>query len=203
MKGVISWTQRKCKDCDFQPALCQVQGRDCHMNWHKSSFDEKRNSWFQNHQKSDLPQQPMATYYTRSQATQQKIVREQDVSRGGQDESETHREQDEGETHREQDEGETHREQDEGEIHREQNEGETHGEQDVSCGGQDEIETHEEQGSSQELQTVTAHTSDQPQDTLLLRPRNPATRHSARRGRPKGSINKRRRRGCYKIRMYS
>ena len=43
LKGEINWTQRKCKDYNFQPALCQVQGRDCHLNWHKSSFDEKIN----------------------------------------------------------------------------------------------------------------------------------------------------------------
>lgn len=40
----VNWTQKKCKDCNFQPALCQVQRRDCYLNWHKSSFDEKRNS---------------------------------------------------------------------------------------------------------------------------------------------------------------
>ena len=102
LKGEVNWTQRKCKDCNFQPALCQVQGRDCHLNWHKPSFDEKRNRWFQNHQKSDLPQQPMAKYYTRSQATQQELVREHDKTRGEQ--KETCEEQDE--SHKEQ--GETH-----------------------------------------------------------------------------------------------
>ena len=38
LKGEINWTLRKCKDSNFQPALCQVQGRDCYLDWHKSSF---------------------------------------------------------------------------------------------------------------------------------------------------------------------
>ena len=179
MKGVISWTQRKCKDCDFQPALCQVQGRDCHMNWHKSSFDEKRNGWFQNHQKSDLPQEPMTTYYTKSQATRQREQveehKEQDVVHGEQDDCETHKEQDV--VHGEQDDCETHEEQDV--IHGEQDNCETHEEQDVVHGEQDDCEKHEEQD--------VAH--GEKDDILLLRPHNRATTH---RGRSKGSINKKR-----------
>ena len=207
MKGIISWTQRKCKDCDFQPALCQVQGRDCHMNWHKSSFDEKRNGWFQNHQKSDLPQEPMTTYYTRSQATRQRKQvekhKEQDVVHGEQDGCETHEEQDV--VHGEQDGCETHEEQDV--VHGEQDDCETLEEQDVVHGEQDDCETHEEQNiphggqddsKTQEEQNV-AHGGEK-DDILLLRPYNRAT---TRRGRPKGSINRRRRRGSYKIRMYS
>ena len=218
LKGEVNWTQRKCKDCNFQPALCQVQGRDCHLNWHKPSFDEKRNRWFRNHQKSDLPQQPMATYYTRSQATQQELVREHDKTHGEQKEAceeqdESHKEQ--GETHAGQDEtfggqkqGESHGEQDE--TFGEQGQGESHGEQDELHREQKELESELHglyqkellQGSSQELHHVTTRMSDPPQEILLLRPRNPTSRYLARRGRPKGSINRRRRRGSYKTRIY-
>ena len=190
LRGEVNWTQRKCKDCNFQPALCQVQGRDCHLNWHKPSFDEKRNKWFQNHQKSDLPQQPVPTYFTRSQATEQNLVREQGETHVEQ--SETCREQDE--TCGEQDEtpgkqDETPGEQDKttGEQDETSGEqGEAHGEYNVSCGEQTESESHELyqkesfQGSPQELQNVPTPTSLQPQEILILRPRNPATRHSAR-----------------------
>ena len=57
-------------------------------------------------------------------------------------------------------------------------------------GEQDDCETHEEQD--------VAH--GEKDDILLLRPHNRAT---TCRGRSKGSINKKRRRGSYKIRMYS
>ena len=67
------------------------------------------------------------------------------------------------------------------ETHREQDE--THGECDVSCG---------EQTENQELWNVTTPMYHRPQEILLLRPCNPATRHSTRQGRPKGSINRRR-----------
>lgn len=78
IKGIVNWTQRKCKDCKFQPALCQVQGRDCHLEWHKPAFDIMRNDWFLSHQKSNLvPEQPMPTYHTRSQDTQQEPLEEQ------------------------------------------------------------------------------------------------------------------------------
>lgn len=150
----------------------------------------KRNKWFQNHQKSDLPQQPVPTYFTRSQATEQNLVREQGETHVEQ--SETCREQDE--TCGEQDEtpgkqDETPGEQDKttGEQDETSGEqGEAHGEYDVSCGEQTESESHELyqkesfQGSPQELQNVPTPTSLQPQEILILRPRNPATRHSAR-----------------------
>jgi len=46
LNGTTMWTQRKCVDCNFQPALCQVVGRDCHAKWHLPSFDEDRDLWF-------------------------------------------------------------------------------------------------------------------------------------------------------------
>jgi len=46
IKGVQNWTQQKCLDCEFHPALCQVQERDCHLEWHKPAFDEQRSCWF-------------------------------------------------------------------------------------------------------------------------------------------------------------
>lgn len=42
MHGTISWTQRKCPDCLFLPALCQTAERDCHADWHSPGFDELR-----------------------------------------------------------------------------------------------------------------------------------------------------------------
>ena len=52
IKGVQNWTQRKCPDCDFHPALCQVQERDCHSEWHKPAFDEQRCCWFRSNVQS-------------------------------------------------------------------------------------------------------------------------------------------------------
>lgn len=39
-------TNRKCPDCQFQPALCQTVKRDCHSLWHEPQFDETRDAWF-------------------------------------------------------------------------------------------------------------------------------------------------------------
>ena len=180
----------------------------------------------------------MAMYYTRSQATQQELVREHDKTHGEQKETceeqdESHKEQ--GETHGGQDETfgeqkqgelEAHGEQDERFGEQKQGELEAHGEQDETFGEQGQGESHGEQdelhreqkeleselhklyqkellqGSSQELHHVTTRMSDPPQEILLLRPCNPTSRYLARRGRPKGSINRRRRRGSYKTRFY-
>ena len=45
MNGQTNWTQRKCPDCQFLPALCQTSERDCHSSWHEPSFDELRTLW--------------------------------------------------------------------------------------------------------------------------------------------------------------
>ena len=41
-----NWTNRKCPDCQFEPALCQTVKRDCHSLWHEAQFDEAREAWF-------------------------------------------------------------------------------------------------------------------------------------------------------------
>lgn len=38
-------TNRQCCDCDCQPMLCQVLGRDCHAEWHLPSSKEWRRKW--------------------------------------------------------------------------------------------------------------------------------------------------------------
>lgn len=46
-------TMRKCPDCPFQPALCQVSGRDCHSIWHSTSHLKARNDWFRNRRRRE------------------------------------------------------------------------------------------------------------------------------------------------------
>lgn len=46
MHGTVGWTQRKCPDCSFLPALCQTAECDCHADWQFPSFDELRTQWF-------------------------------------------------------------------------------------------------------------------------------------------------------------
>ena len=64
--GEVNWTQRKCPDCDFHPALCQGQEQDCHLNWHKPAFDEEGNQWFLSHREQEEVQ--LDTPYTCSKA---------------------------------------------------------------------------------------------------------------------------------------
>ena len=45
LQGKTKWTQRKCADCLFQPALCQTLERDCHALWHVPNFDDERDQW--------------------------------------------------------------------------------------------------------------------------------------------------------------
>ena len=37
-----NFTQRKSPDCPFTPSLCQTADKDCHAEWHQTSFDEIR-----------------------------------------------------------------------------------------------------------------------------------------------------------------
>ena len=55
LQGSTNWTQRKCPDCPFMPALCQTLERDCHKIWHLPSFDEKRAQWFARQSKASSP----------------------------------------------------------------------------------------------------------------------------------------------------
>ena len=42
LQGETKWTQWKCTDCQFHPALCQMLDRNCHALWHMPSFDDRR-----------------------------------------------------------------------------------------------------------------------------------------------------------------
>ena len=46
LQGNTNWTQQKCPDCPFMPALYQTLRRDCHKMWHLPSFNQKRAQWF-------------------------------------------------------------------------------------------------------------------------------------------------------------
>ena len=52
LNGVVKFTQRKCPDCPFCPALCQTAENDCHLNWHQPSFDAVRELWFRSKSKN-------------------------------------------------------------------------------------------------------------------------------------------------------
>ena len=43
---VTNWTNRRCPDCQFQPALCQTAKRHGHSCWHEAQFDDSREAWF-------------------------------------------------------------------------------------------------------------------------------------------------------------
>lgn len=40
-------TQRKCPDCNLNPALCQTLERDCHSAWHSDTFAMIRQMWYE------------------------------------------------------------------------------------------------------------------------------------------------------------
>ena len=46
LSGKKNYTQPRCPDCLFTPALCQTHDRDCHGEWHKPTFDGVRTLWF-------------------------------------------------------------------------------------------------------------------------------------------------------------
>ena len=171
IKGVQNWTQRKCPDCDFQPALCQVQERDCHSEWHKPAFDEQRSCWL--HSKKTEVEVQLHAPNTRSNS----------IRSTEQDEAETDaqsRNEDIGNptVGRNQDESqgklaESSLEQDEPSLPDQ-----------VSPNGEPSVQEQGDPAGSTELQFVRSEEQCKPN-----------------RGRPKGSINKRRRRGCYKHRL--
>jgi hypothetical protein len=67
LQGETKWTQRKCTDCKFRPALCQTLDRDCHALWHMPRFDERRDQWVkQKSAKSPGPETPGTSMQTRS-----------------------------------------------------------------------------------------------------------------------------------------
>ena len=56
-----NWTQQKCLDCLFSPALCQTWERDCHSAWHENKFDGIRGAWFCDRQRRQSNHQLLAT----------------------------------------------------------------------------------------------------------------------------------------------
>ena len=54
LSGKKNYTQRRCPDCLFTPALCQTHDRDCHGEWHKPTFDGVRNLWFEKQEQKGL-----------------------------------------------------------------------------------------------------------------------------------------------------
>jgi len=190
--GEVNWTQRKFPDCDFNP---QVQERDCHSNWHKPAFDEERNQWFISHREQEEVQ--LGTLYTRSKA-----VANQELSEVG----DTH---DQNEL-----------------LHIPQNRSEAldvaknwsevlQSQSEVRDVSQNQSEVLQNQSevldvsqnqsevlqSQSEVLDVSQNQSEvrvlQSQSEVLDVPQN-QSEGGLSRGRPKGSINKRRRRGCYK-----
>ena len=46
LHNTTSYTQRKCPDCLFTPALCQTSEKNCHAAWHGSTFSVIRRLWY-------------------------------------------------------------------------------------------------------------------------------------------------------------
>ena len=52
----INFSQRKCPDCLYSPALCQTNERDCHTSWHSSHFAVIRRLWYDKQEKKTTKQ---------------------------------------------------------------------------------------------------------------------------------------------------
>ena len=59
--GKVNFTQRRCPDCPFAPPLCQTMDRDCHAAWHQSCFDEIRTLWIDKQEYKNLKTSSTAT----------------------------------------------------------------------------------------------------------------------------------------------